>query len=351
MKKFIPIKVFIEGAAAGTPRAKRILQKLSGQDVVWIEDHRNVDFSSLPINEQFIEAKKCLAVAVKQGAMVKEFRRHDSLKQDKEYYLLHAANCPFDCSYCYLQCYFENAVPTIYVNYEDLFQQVDVVVKERPAEEILFHAGETADALALEHLSGFAVEAVEYFSHLDGASLELRTKSDLVEPLLPLEHNGRTVVSWTLTPEEISQKYETGTASIVERVQAAGKCLSAGYLIGLRFDPIIHYSGWKKGYKELFERVFDVLPIEGIDSIVLGTFRFPPHLLDVMRERFGRNELILGEFISGSDGKMRYFRHIREEMYRQLVSMLQRRLAASITSKIELAMEPGYVWKAVFEAL
>jgi spore photoproduct lyase len=276
---------------------------------------------------------------------VKEFRRHDALKQDKEYYLLHAANCPFDCAYCYLQSYFANAVPTIFVDFNALFEQAGSILRSAPGENILFHAGETADALALEHISGFAAEAVAFFSRRDNAVLELRTKSDLVEPLLSITHKGRTVVSWTLTPEDISRTYEHGAASISERLQAASLCATAGYPIGLRFDPIIHYRDWRAGYRELIDAVFSILPPEAIDSIVLGTFRCLPPLLDIIRERFGRMELTLGEFVQGPDGKVRYFRHIRQEMYREVVRMLRERCGPQILARTELSMEPVYIWQ------
>jgi spore photoproduct lyase len=267
--------------------------------------------------------------------------------QDREYYLLHAANCPFDCSYCYLQNYFSNAVPTIFVDTDTLFEQVKTILRDAPEKEVLFHAGQTADALALEHFSGFASEAVPFFSKLDNAILELRTKSDLIESLLPLRHNRRTVVSWTLTPDEISRQYEKGAASIAERLQAALQCQSAGYPIGLRFDPLIHYSDWRAGYGKLVNSIFSVLSPEAIDSIVLGTFRCQPPLLDLMRERFGRMELTLGEFVPAPDGKMRYFRRIREQMFRELIDLLCKRCGQSIRPKIELSMEPEYIWSGV----
>ncbi|RJP17687.1 MAG: hypothetical protein C4520_15860 [Candidatus Abyssobacteria bacterium SURF_5] len=345
MKTFEPQKIYVEKAAASHPRAQRILKSFPRADISYVEDHRRLDFSHLTPGKRFTEAKKYLAIALKQGAMVKEFRRHDSLNQDKEYYLLHAENCPFDCSYCYLQCYFANAVPTIFVNADELFMQVREILENERSDEILFHAGETADALALEHFSGFAAEAVELFSRFHNATLELRTKSDLIDTILPLRHNRRTVVSWTLTPLEISRKYEVGAASIEERLKAARKCASAGYPIGLRLDPIIHYHNWQAGYENLADLIADALPLETIDSIVLGAFRFQPPLLDVMRARFGRDELVLAEFVPGPDGKMRYFRHIREEMYREIIGFFRERNGDKIIEKIELSMEPPYTWE------
>lgn len=342
-----PEKVFVETAAAELPRTKRILDKIGQADIIFVDDHRAIEIPGDSTDERFRGAKNCLAIAVKRGESVKEFRRHSCLRQDTEYYLVHAANCPFDCSYCYLQSYYENAVPTLFVNTDQLFGRVVQIVENERGGNILFHAGETADALALEHFSGFATDAVGFFAQLKNATLELRTKSEYVENILGLNHAGRTVVSWTLTPTEIIERYERGAASLENRLRAASLCSQAGYPIGLRFDPLIHYDGWQRGYRYLMERIAESLQPDRVHSIVLGGFRFPPRLREIMLERFGRNELTLGEFVPSPDGKLRYFRHIREEMYRALVVMIEEMLGPATLPKIELAMEPEYVWKNV----
>jgi spore photoproduct lyase len=344
MSGFHPEKVFVEKAAAEMPRTKAILGRIGQAEISIIEDYRDIEIPGESLDDRYRLAKKCLALAVKKGRMVKEFRRHSCLRQGREYYLIHAANCPFDCSYCYLQSYYENAIPTIFANTGKLFEQVAEVLETEPGEKILFHAGETADALSLEHLSGFAADAVGFFAQFENATLELRTKSAAVEPILPLDQRGRTVVSWTLTPVEIIERYERGAASLENRLKAASMCGGAGFPIGLRFDPIIHCDGRQQGYRELIEQIAESLAPEVIHSIVLGGFRFPPRLREIMVERFGRGELTLGEFVPSPDGKIRYFRHIREEMYRKIIGMMQKVLGPEIASRIELAMEPEYIW-------
>jgi spore photoproduct lyase len=352
MKAFAPEIVYVENAAAELPRTRAILEKLPNARIVRVDDHRRIE-TSAGSNDQdtdrFVRAKKRLAIAVKRGGLVKEFRRHSRLRQAREYYLLHAAGCPYDCSYCYLQAYFENPIPTIFANTEEMFEQVEATLadeKNRGAgKEILFHAGETADALALEHFSGFAAEAVPFFAKIPGALLELRTKSANVESILPLSHSGRTIVSWTLTPHDVAEKYERGAASINERLGAASRCADAGYPIGLRLDPLIHYDGWRSGYRKLIEDVSQSIEPARIHSIALGAFRFPPRLREIMIDRFGRSELILDEFVPSPDGKFRYFRHVREEMYREIVAFIGEFLGEGVAAGIELAMEPEYVWE------
>ncbi len=342
---FAPDKVYVERVVAQTPRAKSILHNVGTPEVVLIDDYRKIEVHAQGQADHFIRAKRHLAIAAKKGEPVKEFRRHSRLKQAREYYLVHAAGCPFDCSYCYLQSYFQNPVPTIFVNTGALFEQVEEIAKGATAGgDILFHAGETADALALEHLSGFAADAVDFFSGLDSATLELRTKSANVDSILPLAHGGRTVVSWTLTPHAIADEYERGAASIETRLAAASDCAGAGYPVGLRLDPVIHFDGWRRAYRRLLEEISQSLSPQAIHSIVLGCFRFPPRLREVMIDRFGRDRLVLGQFLPSPDGKMRYFRHIREEMYREILRLIREFLGEQCAKKTALSMEPEYVW-------
>ena len=360
MKAFAPEIVYVENVAAGLPRARVILEKIRDARIIRVDDHRRIDpspgsgdpgdDSSNDLGaDRFVHAKKQVAIAVKRGGLVKEFRRHSRLRQAREYYLPHAAGCPYDCSYCYLQSYFENPIPTIFANTDEMFEQVESTLaaeeNQGAKKEILFHAGETADALALEHLSGFAAEAVPFFAKLDGALLELRTKSANVESIIPLSHSGHTIVSWTLTPRDVAKKYERGAASIDERLGAASRCADAGYPIGLRLDPMIHYDGWRTGYRKLIEDVSQSIEPTRIHSIALGAFRFPPRLREIMIDRFGRSELLLNEFVPSPDGKFRYFRHVREEMYREIAGFIREFLGKDASSGIELAMEPEYVWE------
>jgi len=347
MTGFAPDKVFVETAAAELPRTKRILDRIGNAEIVSVEDCRRISVSTGPGSDRFVAAKRHLAIAVKKGGLVKEFRRHSCLRQAREYYLIHAAGCPFDCFYCYLQSYFESAVPTIFANADELFRQVeDTLANESDSGaggDILFHAGETADALALEHLSGFAADAVESFARMPRSLLELRTKSANVEAILPLAHGGRTVVSWTLTPASVVSEYERGAATLEQRLDAAARCADAGYPIGLRFDPMIHYNGWRREYRRLVEAIAARLDAASIHSIVLGGFRFPPRLREIIIERHGRSGLVLGEFVPSPDGKLRYFRHIRQEMYREMIGFIREFFGEETRSKIALAMEPEYI--------
>ena len=78
----------------------------------------------------------------------------------------------------------------------------------------------------------------------------------------------------------------------------------------------------------------------------LGSLRFMPELKDIMEKRFPKSPLPYGEWVRGMDGKMRYFKERRVELYSALVKKI-RSLAPNIT--LYLCMETEEVWKKTFQ--
>ncbi len=81
--------------------------------------------------------------------------------------------------------------------------------------------------------------------------------------------------------------------------------------------------------------------------ISLGGLRFMPSLRPLIHQRFPGSRIAAQEMVRAPDGKLRYFRHIREEMYRYLIGMFRDRCGKDYSGKIMLAMEPEYMWRSV----
>jgi spore photoproduct lyase len=60
-------------------------------------------------------------------------------------------------------------------------------------------------------------------------------------------------------PQELSDKLEPNTSSIIERIQAINLFYQAGYDVHVNFSPIIILPGTKKYYQELFRQVNDLV--------------------------------------------------------------------------------------------
>ena len=343
--QFYPETIYVEETICDHPLVQRVIQKFPSSPVTPIQDHRRIQVAGKDLNSKTREAKRSLALAQKKGDWVKAFPRHAGLLQSLEYYILHGLNCVFDCSYCYLQYYHENAVPTIFVNQGEMVPAIINQARRFDGKGSYFHAGEMADSLALDDISNLSTFLVTAFSELSQARLELRTKSTQVHNLRSLDHRERTVVSWTFSPEAISRRYESGAPSLRERIEAAAECQSWGYPVGLRLDPILFYQGWEDDYREMLEEIFSSLLPEKIESCHLGVFRFPPGLEKILRERSPGIPLLLEEFVPCADGKFRYFRPLRVEMYKKLIAWVR---SLHPGTKIHLSMETPEVWRSVF---
>jgi spore photoproduct lyase len=261
------------------------------------------------------------------------------------YVVSYAWNCHFDCTYCVLQSYLGSEALTVFTNIEDLMLEVDTTLRQFPDRVFRIGTGELADSLALDYITSYSKKIVPLFSALPNGILELKTKSNRVANLEGLPHGGRTVISWSMNSKQISGTEEPKAATIEERLSAARLCQGWGYKLGFHFDPIVHYQGWEEEYREVIREIFRAVAQENVAWISLGALRFTPHLRETLRRRFSSSRLPYGEFVPGHHGKLRYFRPIREEIYRKMKGFIQEEAPKVF---VYLCMESKAVWERSF---
>ena len=230
----------------------------------------------------------------------------------------------------------------LYTNTNEMFKELDEVLNQHPKTLYRIGTGEYTDSLILDHLTSFTQIVVPYFASQNNAFLELKTKSDIIENLEGLEHKGRTIVSWSLNAEPIIRSEEKNSCSLDDRLKAAYQCQRWGYKVGFHFDPLIYYPGWEDDYKKVVEKLLRTINPASLCWISLGCFRFIPKLKPIIKKRYPESRILYQEFIRGLDGKMRYFKPIRIEMYTKMAEWIK-----SYDSKmfIYLCMEGTEVWE------
>ncbi len=262
------------------------------------------------------------------------------------YHVINAmTNCPMDCSYCVLQGYLNNPLLTLYTNWDDLLQEIDAFLSGNTGSLLRLGTGELSDSLALDPIFPISQVLIPFFAQRKNGILELKTKSAEVDQLLHLNHQGKTVISWSLNPQKLIDGEELRTASLAGRIDAAKRCQEAGYSIGFHFDPILFYESWEKGYQETVFSIFNQMDPKRVIWISLGGFRYPSQLKSIAKERFPNTKIFLGELFPGKDAKFRYFKEIRVEMYQKMVGWL-RDIHPDLF--IYLCMESEEVWERVF---
>jgi spore photoproduct lyase len=340
MQDFLPQKILVEKGAERHRLAQEVLSRFPQIPAVTIDSLESYK-EPLPLNQ----AKKILALAALRGAPVKPFPKIPHALNLGDYVFNPVSNCHLECTYCILQSYLKNnPVLTLFTNVEDFFSAIRELSAAQAGRILRLGTGELSDSLALDGVTALSRHWIPFFSELPNAYLELKTKTDAVANLLDLDPRGRTVVSWSLAPEAIAAREELKCDSTAERVAAARRVQAAGYPVGLHLDPLIYGEGWREAYRELVATLARELDPRRIAWVSLGSLRFDKELKEIALERFSQTKIFSGDFIAAPDGKRRYFKTIRIEMYRALWRWLEE---WSRDFPRYLCMEPPWMWEEV----
>ncbi|MBW2569246.1 MAG: DNA photolyase [Deltaproteobacteria bacterium] len=257
------------------------------------------------------------------------------------YEILHIGTfCVMDCAYCILQSYFHPPVLQYFVNHDRMLAELDSLFAKKKRHRI--GTGEFTDSMIWEMWTDLSDLLVPKFAGQSHSILELKTKTTAIDKLKHINHNRKTIVSWSLNTNKVIQNEERNTTSLSARLKAAAKCESWGYQLAFHFDPMVIYDGCEEDYREVINQLFSHISAKNIVWISLGTFRFMPSLKSIIQKRFPESKIIYGEFISGMDGKMRYFKPLRIKLYRKIVSWIKE-IAPDVL--IYYCMEDDEVWE------
>ncbi len=255
-------------------------------------------------------------------------------------------NCPYNCTYCFLQNYLNDGITKVVSDIGSLMHEVREKTGRQQGRLFRIGTWELGDSLALEKETGQAARLIREFAGLKNAVLEFKTKSDCVDPILHLDHNRRTVVSWSLNTASVIKTEEHGTSSLEERLEAMYRAAKAGYPVGVHFDPMILHRGWEGKYKMLVKQVFEAVQPDMVAWISIGSLRFNPEMKKMIENNFPDTGLTSAEMVPGDDAKVRYVKPLRVMMYRFLYSALKKQVQED--NLIYLCMERWDVWERVF---
>ena len=246
--------------------------------------------------------------------------------------------CPFDCTYCPY-----TAFVCIRLDVENFVERVAKLVQQRPSQK-LYKLNNRSDTLGLEPEYGLARALVKRFARLPGAYLLLYSKGAEVDDLVELDHGGKTIASFTLTPDAIAEFLEVGAPSPAERLAAIGKLAEAGYPIRVRFSPVVPVRGWRQIYRELIERLLQVARPELVTMWTLSMIPLAELGRLVPLDRLD------GEALEAARRAQRHMNgrkgapfpgQLRASIYAELADMVR---TASPTTKVSLCLETDSVW-------
>lgn len=280
--------IYVEESLLGHPQVEAICSRLKRKKVIPIGHYGEV-FNRHGQNFRLQKKNPAFILARKTGKRVYEIPPNYGIGAPKNFYFSHVLNCPFDCSYCFLQGMYRSAHHVLFVNFDE-FQ--DELEEKIGPEKTTFFSGYDGDSLALDTYTGFLDAFLPFFESRPLAELELRTKSTNIKKLLSTPPLPNVVVAFSLNPAGVIQTLEKKTPSLQARLSALQKLQAHGWPIGLRFDPILFIEDFETHYSAFFNEVFSALNPERIHSVTLGTFRLPKPTYKAMSAVKPRDSLL-----------------------------------------------------------
>ncbi len=263
-----------------------------------------------------------LFIGNKKGQLIKKTPAAYGTSSGEHYYFIHAYNCIYECEYCYLQGYFHTPDIVLFVNHDEIIQQMQQIVDESK-QEVWFHAGEFSDSLALAHITGELALYWKFFKKNPKAKLELRTKSVNIKPILGLEPLKNIIVSFSLSPENAVKTYDKKTPSLKARLKAIAELSQSHYRIGIHFDPIIFSENTYEDYKTLLTQLIDKLDLEQLEYLSLGVVRFPKNIYSQVEKNYPDSKLLAQEFTTSTEGMVKYPRPMRLNLLKKIKNLCQ----------------------------
>lgn len=265
--------IYIEEEILDHPRVQNICDRFPKATTITCDRYTNV-FNNNSQNFRLQKKNPALILAKKYNKQVLPTPAGYGIGSDRNYYFSHMLNCLYDCRYCFLQGMYRSAHYLVFVNYEDFFDQIKRTAFESP-EDTWFFSGYDCDSLAMEPVTGFMNEALNYFSTLSNAQLEIRTKSTQIRSLLNREPIPNCVVAFSFSPEKTANALEHGVPSIQKRIGALQKLQEKGWKTGLRLDPIVFSQTIQHDYADLLDQIFSKIKADQVHSVSYGMFRLP----------------------------------------------------------------------------
>ncbi len=251
---FRPKAIYYEEEIKNYELGKELLKKYEEIPKVIIENHNNIEEMRKKENSEFADMKSNLIIGIrKTHRFVENHKTSDYLVPYT------SSGCTAMCMYCYLVCnYNKCAYLRLFVNREQMLDKI-IKTSNKSEKELTFEIGSNSDLILENTITGNLVWTIENFASTQKGFLTFPTKFDMVDTILPLQHNNKIIIRMSVNPEEIINKVEFGTSRLKNRINAINKLAEAGYKIGILIAPVILVDDWKKLYTELIQRLNDEL--------------------------------------------------------------------------------------------
>lgn len=323
--------IYVEKSVWNHFRTQEILKKFPSAKVIEINHYKDV-FCRSKQSYMLQHRSQNLILAAKQGTLLYEGAPVcQSFGNKFFYYTSCMMNCIFDCEYCYLKGMYPSANIVIFVNLEDIFAEVEQMLKCHP---LYLCVSYDTDLLAMEQLIGYVREWSVFAQKQENLKIEVRTKcvnKSFIRSVMPIPN---VIYAFTLSPQAVIESCEHHTPSLTERLSCVAEMVRVGFPVRLCFDPMIYLPKWREYYAEMLGQVYNAIDLENIVDVSVGTFRISQDYLKKMRKQEPDSAVVWFPF-----QKENGFYHYPNELMEQMESFLVERL------KEKMSKEKIFQWR------
>ena len=297
--------IYVESQSIESDIAEQSFKRFPKAKIIEIEDYKKI-FNKNGQDFQIQKLSTKLILAKKQPPFI--YPTTDIIQDSgfsNFYYCTPILNCIYNCEYCFLQGMYSSANIVVFTNTEEVKDAVKKQILERkyPDEPLLLSLSYNTDILALENILPLTKQWIDFANNTDDLFMEIRTKSGLTSSFNKLKPSKKILFAWTLSPNNIIQKYEHKTPLLERRIMSIQKIVDSGWPVRLSFDPILIYPNWKEDYKQMFERIKETISGDKIFDITIGVFRMSDDFFNRIKKTKPDSDLFYNNYDNSNNVK------------------------------------------------
>jgi len=248
--------------------------------------------------------------------------------------------CGYDCSYCSIRYFYDGDSIGIDENFIDKLAALEI----DPLKTYHIGTGQSSDSLMWGNKAGILDALLDFADEHPNVILELKTKSDNISHLSSRNVPANVLTTWSLNPQVIIENEEHFTASLEQRLNAAGRMAEKGNLVGFHFHPMVYYDKWEEDYESLIQEVLKRFNPDNVVMVSLGTLTFIKPVIKKMRGRKMKSR-ILQMPLEDAEGKYSYPLDVKRVMFRKAYDLF-----TGWHNRVffYMCMEDAGLWKDVF---
>jgi spore photoproduct lyase len=310
-------------------------------DIVKLIEKKGINYEVVSSEKDFEDKKENIFISANSGTFLRRCPGTKIYRCCNYHVFDIVEGCPYDCSYCILQSYLNHEYIKIFSDTSAI--KAELLELDKNGSRFRVGTGELSDSLALDNIFEFSKLFVPIVNSLENIQFEFKTKSSNIDNLLMLNPKN-IVVSFSLNTDFIAKHEEHRAANVKKRLKAAKTLAEYGYKIAFHFDPVVIYENAEYDYRKLISDMTNEIREEDVEFISISTFRCIPSLIDVIRRKFSTSVFTKYNYITGLDGKLRYFKTDRIEMLKFMYDEIKKEWRKVF---IYFCMEHAFIWNKI----